>query len=119
MAAQQGWCREYTQVSFRAWLLDQHHLGSMDSLNQILTSLGRGLGSVIELANSPDVGKQYDRETDAARQLGIFGAPTFVSGQEIFWGDDRLEEAVAWGAGQHPIKAGRHQRPGNHTVKFT
>jgi 2-hydroxychromene-2-carboxylate isomerase len=34
--------------------------------------------------------------TDEARKLGIFGAPTFVVGKELFWGDDRLEDAIAW-----------------------
>jgi 2-hydroxychromene-2-carboxylate isomerase len=34
--------------------------------------------------------------TDTARALGIFGAPTFVTGEELFWGDDRLSEAIAW-----------------------
>jgi hypothetical protein len=28
--------------------------------------------------------------------MGIFGSPTFVSGEEIFWGDDRLEDALEW-----------------------
>jgi 2-hydroxychromene-2-carboxylate isomerase len=36
------------------------------------------------------------RETEAARRLGIFGSPTFVVGRELFWGDDRLEDAIAW-----------------------
>jgi 2-hydroxychromene-2-carboxylate isomerase len=35
-------------------------------------------------------------ETDVARALGIFGSPTFVCGTELFWGDDRLEEAIDW-----------------------
>jgi len=35
-------------------------------------------------------------ETDAARQLGIFGSPTFAIGQELFWGDDRLGDAISW-----------------------
>jgi 2-hydroxychromene-2-carboxylate isomerase len=38
--------------------------------------------------------------TDAARKLGIFGAPTFAVGTEIFWGDDRLEEALAFASCQ-------------------
>jgi 2-hydroxychromene-2-carboxylate isomerase len=32
--------------------------------------------------------------TNAARRLGIFGAPTFAVSAEIFWGYDRQEEAV-------------------------
>ena len=38
----------------------------------------------------------------AARRLGIFGAPTFAVGKEIFWGDDRLEDALEYAAGMVP-----------------
>jgi hypothetical protein len=33
---------------------------------------------------------------NAARQLGIFGSPTFAIGAELFWGDDRLEDALTY-----------------------
>jgi 2-hydroxychromene-2-carboxylate isomerase len=39
---------------------------------------------------------EYRANTDEARALGIFGAPTFVVGQELFWGDDRMEDAISW-----------------------
>ena len=35
-------------------------------------------------------------ETDTAMRLGIFGSPFFAVGEEVFWGDDRLEDAIAW-----------------------
>jgi 2-hydroxychromene-2-carboxylate isomerase len=35
-------------------------------------------------------------ETAAARDLGVFGSPTFEVGRELFWGDDRLEDAISW-----------------------
>ena len=35
-------------------------------------------------------------ETQTAKQLGIFGSPTFAVGRELFWGDDRLEDAIGW-----------------------
>jgi hypothetical protein len=35
-------------------------------------------------------------KADIARDLGIFGSPTFVVGRELFWGDDRLEDAIRW-----------------------
>jgi len=34
------------------------------------------------------------KRTEKATKLGIFGAPTFVLGTELFWGDDRLEDAL-------------------------
>ncbi|HUI97362.1 MAG TPA: hypothetical protein VLX44_16520 [Xanthobacteraceae bacterium] len=38
-----------------------------------------------------------NQETDAARQRGIFGSPTLVAGDEIDWGDDRLDAAIEHG----------------------
>jgi 2-hydroxychromene-2-carboxylate isomerase len=70
VAVKQGWVRDYTKASFRAWFLNQHHLGSEESLTEILFSLGRDPQVTIEQANSPEIRSQYDRETDAARQLG-------------------------------------------------
>ncbi len=36
-------------------------------------------------------------QTEEAMSLGIFGAPTFITqGGELFWGDDRLEQAIEW-----------------------
>ena len=35
-------------------------------------------------------------QTDEAIRLGIFGSPTFVVGEELFWGNDRLEDALRW-----------------------
>jgi 2-hydroxychromene-2-carboxylate isomerase len=101
VAMNQGWGRDYTKASFQAWFRG-HALGADDSLREILGSLRRDPDEVMSLANSAEIRSQYDSETDAARQLGVFGSPSFAVGQEIFWGDDRLEEALAWATGQHP-----------------
>jgi 2-hydroxychromene-2-carboxylate isomerase len=101
VAFNQGWGREYALTSFQKWFEGQA-LGADDSLRTIIHSRGKDPDEVISLANSSETRAQYDRETDAARQLGVFGSPTFAVGQEIFWGDDRLEEALAWAKGEHP-----------------
>ena len=36
------------------------------------------------------------KQTDLAKSKGIFGVPTFTIEKEIFWGDDRLEDAIKW-----------------------
>ena len=38
-------------------------------------------------------------QTEEAKRLGIFGAPSFVSDGELFWGNDRLGNAIAWSRG--------------------
>ncbi len=45
-------------------------------------------------------------KTETAKTTGIFGAPSFVVGDELFWGDDRLEEAIAWALQSVPTAPG-------------
>ena len=48
-------------------------------------------------ARSPTTIKQELRAaTEEAQRLGIFGAPSFIAGGELFWGNDRLEQALAF-----------------------
>src|SRR6267154_977509 len=53
-----------------------------------------GPGTV--LANSGQANAALMTETDVARELGIFGSPTFTVGRELFWGDDRERNAIDW-----------------------
>ena len=47
-------------------------------------------------AMSPAVKAQLRANTDEATRLGIFGAPNFLVGGELFFGQDRLDDAIAW-----------------------
>jgi 2-hydroxychromene-2-carboxylate isomerase len=44
-------------------------------------------------------------QTQQAIDRHIFGAPTFMVGNELFWGDDRLEQAIDWALARHPAQA--------------
>ena len=50
----------------------------------------------LERAQRPDIKDALRAATDHARRLGIFGAPSMVVGDELFWGDDRFEDAIAF-----------------------
>jgi len=56
--------------------------------------------AVLAAAQSNENKERLRRETDAAWERGIFGAPTFEVAGELFWGNDRLEDAFAWSARQ-------------------
>ena len=45
---------------------------------------------------STEISTTYRVATEEARTLGIFGSPTFVVGHELFWGNDRLDDAITW-----------------------
>ncbi|KAF0116737.1 MAG: DsbA oxidoreductase [Rhodobacteraceae bacterium] len=106
VAAEEGWVQPYSVESFRAWYLDGLPLGTTDSLETILPRVGQDPARVLTLAAAPEAFARLEAETDAARRLGAFGSPTFVVGEELFWGDDRLDEAVDWAAGRHPGQRG-------------
>ena len=96
VAAAGGWCPDYSKATYRAWFLEDKPPGDPKHLSSILRALGKDPEAVISLADSREIRDQYDSETGVARDMGIFGSPTFAIGDEIFWGDDRLEDALEW-----------------------
>lgn len=96
LASLEGWCMAFTQVAYRTWFLEKKDPGTPEALLAILGGLGRNAERCIALASEDRVKQAYLAATDQARQLGLFGSPSFVAGQEIFWGDDRLEDAIDW-----------------------
>ena len=105
LAASEGWGEVFTVSSFKTWIIDRMALGDRGSLERVLEPLGKDVDSTIDRAKSDLVQKLYSEETEAARGLGIFGSPSFVVGGEMFWGDDRLEEAIAWAQGKHRLQS--------------
>jgi 2-hydroxychromene-2-carboxylate isomerase len=65
----------------------------------VLAAILRGLGQDPErlflLAGQAEIKERLRERTDDARDLGIFGAPSFLALGELYWGDDRLEQAIA------------------------
>ena len=95
LAAREGWCADFLREAYRAWFLEDRDPGDPAALALVLARLGRPAETAMR-AEAPDVVAAYVANTDRARALGIFGAPDFVCGDEVFWGDDRLEDALAW-----------------------
>jgi 2-hydroxychromene-2-carboxylate isomerase len=96
VAAQQGWCREYLTAVYRSWMVEHGSPDTPEGLTPLLKALGKEPAIVLAAADSSATEAQLDAATDAARALGIFGAPTFVVGKEIFWGSDRFDDALEW-----------------------
>jgi 2-hydroxychromene-2-carboxylate isomerase len=71
-------------------------IGTDDNLEAALGTLGLDAAQVLKLANSPENKGALKAQTARAIARGIFGAPSFVVSEELFWGDDRLEDAIAW-----------------------
>jgi 2-hydroxychromene-2-carboxylate isomerase len=96
MAAEQGWCADLAQATYRYWYQKRQDPSTDEALSEIAANLGRDPEQLMAMAQSDDGGRQLELRTAQARALGIFGAPTWAVGRELFWGDDRLDDAIAW-----------------------
>jgi len=92
----QGWGADFVRAAYRRWFRLGEETGSEPNVSASLRDIGQEPQSVLALANAPDAKNALMAETDIARELGIFGSPTFAVGRELFWGDDRLEDAISW-----------------------
>ena len=101
IAADEGWCPAFARAAYRNWFLDDKDPGDLENLRAILLGLDKDPALLLERAGSAGSQERYAAQTDVARQAGIFGSPSFMVEGEMFWGDDRLEEALDW-CGRHP-----------------
>lgn len=91
------WAPELVRRIYRASFADDLDIAEPAVLRAVLASMERSadvLGQVDEAATKDKLRAQNER----AIALGIFGAPSFVVGRELFWGNDRLESALEWAA---------------------
>jgi 2-hydroxychromene-2-carboxylate isomerase len=92
----EGWGQDFVRAAYRRWFELAQETESEPNVSESLRDVGQDPARVLSLASSEDVKAALDAETDAARQIGIFGSPTFRVGRELFWGDDRLDDAISW-----------------------
>ena len=81
---------------FRANFSEDLDIADPEVMRALVDDIGGDGVQALELANSPDVKLQLRVNTSEAQRLGIFGAPDFVAQGELFFGQDRLDDAVAW-----------------------
>jgi 2-hydroxychromene-2-carboxylate isomerase len=94
----QGWTPAFTRAVFVANYAEQKDISADQTLAAILEGLGVDAAAAFEVANAPDNKEALKRQTEEAAARGLFGAPSFTIGDELFWGNDRLEAALAWAA---------------------
>lgn len=96
------WGPQFVRAIFRANFVDDRNVGDASVIDEVLAGLGTELDpKQIRLeAESPSERGALRAATGEATKRGIFGAPTFFTGDEMFWGNDRLERALEAATGQ-------------------
>lgn len=91
-----SWVPEFVRCVYRANFAEDLDISDASLLESYLNKLGQPGAALIQQAQSPESKEKLRAQTERAVALGIFGAPTFVVGPELFWGNDRLEAALSW-----------------------
>lgn len=103
VGAHQPWigvfCRRVMELNF---VLDED-IADRENLGRILSELDLPVEEILDHAGTEAIKLQLREQTEEARQRGVFGAPTFFVGAEMFWGNDRLDDALLF--------ASAHDRP--------
>lgn len=97
VAEESGWIGPFTRAVFAAEFSARADIALPATLARIVTDLGQNAERAFAGANSDTVKSALRARTENAAAKGIFGAPSFITEDgELFWGDDRLETALAW-----------------------
>ena len=105
IASDEGWAETFTRAVYLAEYAEGREIADKDVLADCLKDAGRDADAYFARISEPETKERLKAQTDKAISLDIFGAPTFITDDgEMFWGDDRLEQAIAWarriGSGQ-------------------
>jgi 2-hydroxychromene-2-carboxylate isomerase len=93
---QDGWGEDFSRAVYRAEFGDGLDISEPTVVSAIVGNLGHDADPVLARAQSTAIKSALRASTEEAERRGIFGAPSFVTAGELFWGNDRLEQALSW-----------------------
>ncbi len=91
-----NWGVDYVQLTYKRWFQEGKEPAVEPNLSEICEKLSLDKEKIISEANSEEINNIYLSNTEKARKNKIFGSPSFIVKNEIFWGDDRMEDAIKW-----------------------
>jgi 2-hydroxychromene-2-carboxylate isomerase len=104
LGADQPWMGAYCRRIMAMNFAEDRDIAGVDAVAEALDPLGLPTAAILRDAQSDGNKERLRAQTEAARAKGVFGAPTFFVADEMFWGNDRLDDALA--ACGAPLDAG-------------
>jgi 2-hydroxychromene-2-carboxylate isomerase len=90
-----GRLREFSGAAYRKSFVEGRSLAELDNILAAAREAGLEPDDVSEAIKRPQIKERLKGHTEEALARGVTGIPTVAVGNELFWGDDRLEEAAA------------------------
>ena len=101
--ADHPWGPTFTRAVFAREFGEGRSIAEPAAVAEVLASLGLDSDAILKAASGEANKTRLKAVTEEARSRGVFGAPTFFTDDgEMFWGNDRTEQAIAWAAGERP-----------------
>jgi 2-hydroxychromene-2-carboxylate isomerase len=75
----------------RALWVEERNLGDVDTLADVLTHRALDASALLAHARSAEVAARYVQNSQEAIARGVFGSPTYIYQDELYWGQDRLD----------------------------
>ena len=102
-----GWTPDFVRAVYTANFAEQKDISDNATLAAILRAVGANPELAVAAANTSENKEHLKKQTEEAVARGIFGAPSFTVGGELFWGNDRLEDAIGWAVESASTQADR------------
>jgi 2-hydroxychromene-2-carboxylate isomerase len=94
--AEQDWIGAFVRGVYRANFAEDREISDPQVVSAVLRDMQLDPESLLAAANSEPNKAALKAQTERAMKLGLFGAPSFTVGEELFWGNDRLEQALVF-----------------------
>ncbi len=91
-----NWGKEFCRSVFVAEFFQGANISDPDVISGLLEAVDVDPDEVTAQAQAPEEKHALRINVETAQQMGMFGAPSFVVDGELFWGNDRLEDALDW-----------------------
>ena len=98
-----GWTGAFTRAVYTANFGEERDITDEDLLRSLVKRAGGDPDAAWAQANTQEIKDTLKAQTDEAIKRGIFGAPSFTVDDELFWGNDRLEESVSVANNMHNV----------------
>ena len=96
LGLEKDWGIDYIRLTYKKWFQEGKEPAIESSISEVCNELKLNKDQIISDALNKEIQDKYEANTNSARENKIFGSPSFIVKKEVFWGDDRMEDAIKW-----------------------
>ena len=96
LGLEKDWGVDYIRLTYKKWFQEGKEPAIEPSISEVCNELKLNKEEITSEALKKEIQDKYEANTNSARENKIFGSPSFVVKNEVFWGDDRMEDAIKW-----------------------